>query len=65
MNACKNTEVQSNLLIFAFYFISLCLLLNEEQTMYTAIKIKDYKCFTKDLDYQGFNNIKPINWVKS
>jgi AAA15 family ATPase/GTPase len=31
--------------------------------MYTAIKIKDYKCFTKDLDYQGFNNIKPINVI--
>lgn len=31
--------------------------------MYTSIKIRDYKCFVKENDYQGFDEIKPINVI--
>lgn len=31
--------------------------------MYSSIKIKDYKCFLKENDYQGFDDIKPINVI--
>ena len=31
--------------------------------MYSSIKIKDYKCFVKENDYQGFDVIKPINVI--
>ncbi len=31
--------------------------------MYTSIKIKEYKCFTNDKDFQGFDQIKPINVI--
>lgn len=31
--------------------------------MYTSIKIKDYKCFVQENDYQGFDEIKPINVI--
>ena len=31
--------------------------------MYTSIKIKNYKCFVNDRDFQGFNTIKPINVI--
>lgn len=31
--------------------------------MYSSIKIKDYKCFVKENDYQGFDDIKPVNVI--
>ena len=31
--------------------------------MYSSIKIKDFKCFVKENDYQGFDVIKPINVI--
>lgn len=31
--------------------------------MYKSIKIKNYKCFVADNDYQGFDDIKPINII--
>lgn len=31
--------------------------------MYSSIKIRNYKCFVKDNDYQGFDYIKPINVI--
>lgn len=31
--------------------------------MYTSIKIRDYKCFVKENDCQGFDEIKPINVI--
>lgn len=31
--------------------------------MYTSIKVKNYKCFVKENDYQGFDIIRPINVI--
>lgn len=31
--------------------------------MYTSIKVKNYKCFVNDGDYQGFDQIKPVNVI--
>ena len=31
--------------------------------MYTSIKIKNYKCFVNDRDFQGFDTVKPINVI--
>lgn len=31
--------------------------------MYTSLKIRNYKCFASDHDFQGFDNIKPINVI--
>ena len=31
--------------------------------MYTSLKIRNYKCFASDHNFQGFDNIKPINVI--